>query len=235
MCGDANEICLDWKYAGKLSEFDKNHPEFKKNSETKDNKGVYMFVYENGTAPKRIIYVGTTEKTFKSRMKEHIKLFNIGARTMFNTNKDIYDLMSFKNYTTKEKYFEFVKNSIEIWVPGKVGNVVNEVNQKLFENHFRLNFTLKDFQTQSQKTYQDKISVWVAEVSIECNYIFIESKIQKCIKQAFQIGYCENKSNQSWLGQETKDEEVNKYKLKFISLPQVDNETLIVLLNNFVL
>ncbi len=56
----------------------------------------------------------------------------------------------------------------------------------------------------------------------------IESKIQKCIRHNFKIGYYKQHSQFSWLGKQeiTDEKELKSICLKFNNSPDVDCETI---------
>lgn len=238
-------IELNWECLGTLNSL---------KPEVKDKKGIYLFVYENGKTPKRIIYVGTTKKSFKERINTHLNLFSIGARTIFFTDKedeDIYGIMSYeflyndkmqfinlnkkedKAKINEELKFKYIEKSNQVWIP-KI-----DKNDHRFYNYFKKEDSPKNYWYSEynnfgdilRKQYFNKISILIAEPKeTDLQYLTkIESKIQCSIRNKYKIAYYKYSQLNSWLGKQE-----NKFDIYLNSINICNNfKNISEIYNNF--
>lgn len=195
---------LSWQYSGTL---DRLYTNLK--------KGTYLFLYhQEPDNENRIIYVGTTKKTFSYRWGEHLNLFSLGKRTAWkpNANEDIYDLM----IKSPEEYKILLKNG-QSWIP----DIFKD--KKKDYNTYWLQYIVDE--------YLSKISVWYCEMNDNEIAKSVESKVQIALKKKFGIGNYKKSSNNCWLGkiEKTNESDIDNQNIHFEAFPPLAEETRLLL------
>ncbi len=211
---------LTWQSCGTMEK-----PDVSRLGPSRGVYGVYVFVFDNGSSPRRIVYVGTAE-AFEDRWKQHRCAFFNGERTIWKPDsvEDIYRLMSSKGKGDRERE-DFYKGLIEaekVWIPKWPA-----------EHGSFKEFLESDWPHYVKDRYLELLRIWACEVKKEPPKLLeiLESRIQRALSDRLHISWYEPSSRRTWLGQQEITElgQLREHEFRFDDLPDVDDESAKVL------
>lgn len=187
----------------------------------KSGGGVYLLIFKG--KPKRVIYVGTTQ-SFNKRIDQHRIGMLEGKRTVWRagSDKDIYELMSFKDEGNPYKYYHSLAKKNLLWATTTIKKEVAS-NDLLKKDSFEENW--REF---VHDHYIKNIEVWICRTDdSQSTNKRIESQIQTALKNNYSIGSHIHKINSSemcWLGKIEYGEEVFSTQYTFGNSPDISEE-----------